>query len=276
MITVFTTALFIILFFILQIFDVYKGKNRVVDDIKPYFEKLIENTDKYKDVGQKFVSDWKAIASTQTQDEFDEYFRLHIKLISRIIKKDKDIDTANSLNITVAMYLLKCENILTRIKGLEYVINIYNNLSDLFIQKSIREGIHDKQINLICCVENEWQNAVYALKIKDLENLKIGLFLRNVLIVAAYTKNETEKEIAQEIGYTMGFILNTQKKQGCIINPFHWCELIYINHNDLFCQNSSQLLSKEILRYEAILNFKLCKGYLLNGQINLVKLTFRT
>lgn len=270
-ITVFTTALFIILFFVLQIFDVYKGKNRVIDDIKPYFEKLIENTDKYKDLGQKFVSDWKAIASTQTQDEFDEYFRLHIKLISRIIKKDKDTDVANVLNETMAMHLLKCENLLTRIKGLEYVINVYNKLSDLFIQKSIREGIPDKKIELICRVENEWQNAVYALKIKDLENLKIGLFLRNVLIVAAYTKNETEKEIAQEIGYTMGFILNTQKKQGCIINPFHWYELININHNDLFCQNSSQRLSKEILRYEAILNFKLCKGYLLNGQIDLVK-----
>lgn len=270
-ITVFTTASFIILFFVLQIFDVYKGKKRVVDDIKPYFEKLIENTDKYKDLGQKFVSDWKAIASTQTQDEFDEYFRLHIKLISRIIKKDKDTDVANVLNETMAMHLLKCENLLTRIKGLEYVINVYNKLSDLFIQESIREGIPDKKIELICRVENEWQNAVYALKIKDLENLKIGLFLRNVLIVAAYTKNETEKEIAQEIGYTMGFILNTQKKQGCIINPFHWCELININHNDLFFQNSSQRLSKEILRYEAILNFKLCKGYLLNGQINLVK-----
>ena len=269
-VTSFTFSTAIILLFVLQIFDVYKGENNVISEIKSYFNKRIEENDKeYKNLGLNFIGDWKNIATVQSQQEFNEYFQLYIKLISKIIINNKDTEIVNFLNISMAKHLLQCDNIQNKIKGIEFVINCYSELSNLFLHKAMNTQILGKPINLICCVEKEWRNTFISLNLRTIENLKVRYFLRNVLLVSAYSNNRVETEITYEIGYSLGFILDIQRRQDYKINSYWWSELV--NHQDFNVQIAPKQISKDFLISLAILNFNVCKGYLLNGQTNLVK-----
>lgn len=268
-VTVFTTSMSIILLFTIQIFEVYKGEINAVADIRSYFEKTIESSKSYKNLGEKFINDWKTLAPNQSPEEFDEYCRLYIKLIYTIINNYNDINALNSLNLSISSYLLKYNDTSTKIRGIEFVINIYCILGELFVNTSNDDYHSDTPVTLIGCIWKEWRDSITSLNLKELEKLKLRSFLRSVLFVATYTNNQQEKEIIYDFGGSLGFLLNTQSKKCCSPNSYWWGEMI--NHHDFFVEEIPQDISEEYLKSMALLNFNISKGYLLNGQTAIVK-----
>ncbi|WP_406038833.1 hypothetical protein [Succinimonas sp.] len=270
--TVFITSISIILIFVIRIFEIFNDQTNAYKEIKNYFSTLIDQDINYSTLGTKFIDDWKKLASSQSYEQFCEYYKLYKKLLSRIINKDRDIDTINSFNTNIAFSLLRHESLSTKKKGVEFVINIYNELSELLVRTKNNPKI-DKPIYLINHVAKDWLETVHALNINEIEHLKIKQFLKNALLLSAYfdnsSNNQSEINVIYEIGYNLGFLLDTHSKYEQNANYYWWGEMI--NHLDYYNSDIPEIILEKYLKINAILNFYICKGYLIHGETKLVK-----
>lgn len=278
-IDIFVMALIIITFSVFEIYALFRGKNITFSEIKEYVEWLIENDAKYKEIGDQYIKYWKSVVSNQSSEEFDSFFEIYIKLIIRILEQEKDINCINSISENMALFLLESESISDKIKGIRFVNDYYNKLWHWINQNpNISPDVHD-QILLITHISHEWYMAVNSLdaetieKIVDFKHLSELVIRISATIGFNYQKKTYEPDAINVIARTMGTCLNKQFSKGNIVNLKIWGNFI----EDRFGYYAFAIPEKSAEYYGdclAIKDFNICYGYLLNGQLEIIKDAF--
>ena len=265
---IFTVSMLLILNLTLTVCSVFLDSNSIKSEVLEYFKHQVQSNSNYKDIGDRFINDWKkAILNNQSQEEYDKHFDLFLSILKRILIQDKytDTETVNSFLEKMALFLLKNENFSTRIKGVFFVINFYKELYEFVNSNEIKNG----EIKLISKVKQEWCEVLKSLDIEYIEkNINIRNFMENVLFISCSLGNNTESETIYYIAGWLGTLLEKISKEKQDINFSFWsnCILRYPHK-----WNVKSSIQSNYLESRNFLNYYVCYGYLLHGYSKLVK-----
>ena len=140
--SIFISSLILIVVSIVEMYEIFKGKKYVEDNIKEYINskfKIIEdtmakeekevkkNTEEIKkgvDIAGEFVEHWKSIVSSQTTEEFEQYSMIFWKIFTFLLH-NKKIDNINSYTESMALSLLQSESQSCKLRGMLFVNDVY-------------------------------------------------------------------------------------------------------------------------------------------------------
>ena len=177
---VFISSLILIVVSIVEMYEIFKGKKYVEDNIKEYINskfKIIEdtmakeekevkkNTEEIKkgvDIAGEFVEHWKSIVSSQTTEEFEQYSMIFWKIFTFLLH-NKKIDNINSYTESMALSLLQSESQSCKLRGMLFVNDVYQEIK-LWIDKhrSLAKTINQR-IELMDRVSAVWYSTLCLL-----------------------------------------------------------------------------------------------------------------
>lgn len=178
--SIFISSLILIVVSIVEMYEIFKGKKYVEDNIKEYINskfKIIEdtmakeekevkkNTEEIKkdvDIAGEFVEHWKSIVSSQTTEEFEQYSMIFWKIFTFLLH-NKKIDNINSYTESMALSLLQSESQSCKLRGMLFVNDVYQEIK-LWIDKhrSLAKTINQR-IELMDRVSAVWYSTLCLL-----------------------------------------------------------------------------------------------------------------
>lgn len=250
--SIFISSLILIVVSIEEIYEVFKGKEYVEDNIKEYInsefkiiedtkvkeekevKENIEDTEEIKkgvEIAGQFVEHWKSIASSQTTKEFEQCSMIFWKIFTFLLH-NKKIDKINSYTESMALSLLQGESQSCKLRGLLFVNDVYRKARE-WIEKKVEEEKKEyinQPIDLIDKVYDSWYFALCSI---DAE-------------ITKQTFIESFGEYAHDI-YNQPDYQNL-KKNNLNDNFYHWFDffsrnVLYIN---LFVKHRRDILQKRI------------------------------
>ena len=263
----------LILISVAEVYSSFKGKNHTSNEIELYVRYLFEEDEKYQNTGKSFLKDWKAIVEKQSLEEFNQYFNLFIILVKRCIRQS-DIRFANSLSEEMSIFLLQHEKESCKIKGIEFVCEYYSQIS-IYLQE-ISGYVKDSsdEIQLITRINYDWCAAIDTLPAEVVERILnwecFSVDVINVGLKAELNNSKPSGEILSVyfISRSWGNYIRKQYQKENLVNDKKWEKLI---SNGVGYNLSSSGLDVLYGNIVARRNFNVCYGYLLYGQVTLVK-----
>ena len=273
---IFTVSMVLILNLSLKVCSAFVDTNSVKNEILDLFQRQIQTGKNYKDVGLRFIEDWKkAISNKQSQEDYDKHFDLFISLLKRIITKEKDTETVNSFLEQMARYLLKSEDFSIRVKGVFFVTKFYKKICDFIKHNEIDEG----EIRLFSKVYNEWWDVVNSLDVEYIEkNINISGFMKDVLLCISClidnsknSNSETEAAAVYFMAKKLGVLLDKFRNKKQNVNLQFWTECITRDPHMWSRPKECTIQIHNYWQAVNLLNFNICCGYLLYGYWKNVK-----
>jgi hypothetical protein len=272
----FFSALVIIVLSIFKIYSAFNGKKDTFREIRDYVVWLFEATKEYEKAGQQYVDDWKRNSCSQSVEEFDEYFNLFFHLIKRILEKEGDINTINSLSENITSFLLIENNKKNQIYGIRFVEKFYSEIWQWISANNEKALAMKGQIHLIDRITHEMYVVIDSMDSEDIEKqIKIRHIFDLAIRVSAcfgYDDRENNSEVSSinRISRTMGGILQRKIEKGNIVDKKWWIYLIN-EHLNYLGPGIPAVSSSFFGEAMALKDFNLCYGFLLSGQAGLVK-----
>ena len=265
-------------FFIKNVYTAFANTSDVLGEIKKYYLDSVKENNNYKYIGEKFIEDWKkAIILRQSKEDFRDYFQLFMKLIIRIMSKDKDLKSVNAFSEIVAKYLLNNENYEIKLTGVYFVFDFYEEINK-WLNKNLNVTNNiPSQISLLSNVDYSLNRVIKSLATEDIEKLLFRNFFVNVLNTAVIFRSKDINELSdlntlQKISSSFGYLLDNQYRRVQTVYTPYWRTLIINSHLEYFlCNNISHDLKKFYYETFAKINFNICKSYLLCGYIDYIK-----
>lgn len=152
--SIFISSLILIVVSIVEMYEVFKGKKYIEDNIKEYINskfKIIEDTKSKEEkevkentedteeikkgieIAGEFVEHWKSIVSSQTTEEFEQYSVIFWKIFIFLLH-NKKIDNINSYTESMALSLLQSESQSCKLRGMLFINDVYQEIK-LWIDK---------------------------------------------------------------------------------------------------------------------------------------------
>ena len=254
--SIFISSLILIVVSIEEIYEVFKGKEYVEDNIKEYInsefkiiedtkvkeekevKENIEDTEEIKkgvEIAGQFVEHWKSIASSQTTKEFEQCSMIFWKIFTFLLH-NKKIDKINSYTESMALSLLQGESQSCKLRGLLFVNDVYRKARE-WIEKKVEEEKKEEKkeyinqpIDLIDKVYDSWYFALCSIDAEITKQTFIESFGEY-----AHDKYNPPK-------------YRTLKKNNLNVNFYHWFDffsrnVLYIN---LFVKHRHDILQERI------------------------------
>ena len=164
---IFITSLITIVLSIGEMYEVFKGKKHAEDTISKHVTDIFEKTqniEKIENYAREYIKNWKAIAVSQSTEEFKEYYDVFFKLIFTLLER-QEIDKINSYTEEVAVNLLQHDSQDCKLRGLLFVNDVYKKTRE-WIEKKVEEEKKEyinQPIDLIDKVYASWYSALYSL-----------------------------------------------------------------------------------------------------------------
>lgn len=173
---IFITSLITIVLSIGEMYEVFKGKKHAEDTISKHVTDIFEKTqniEKIENYAREYIKNWKAIAVSQSTEEFKEYYDVFFKLIFTLLER-QEIDKINSYTEEVAVNLLQHDSQDCKLRGLLFVNDVYKKTREWIEKKVEEEKKKEKEkeekkeyinqpIDLIDKVYASWYSALYSL-----------------------------------------------------------------------------------------------------------------
>ena len=192
---IFITSLITIVLSIGKMYEVFKGKKYAEDKVKEHVTDIFakaQNIEKIEKYAREYIKNWKAIASSQSTEEFKEYYDVFFKLIFTLLECQK-IDKINSYTEEVAVNLLQHDSQDCKIRGLLFVNDVYKKTRE-WIEKKVKEKQKEEKeekkeqkkayinqpIDLIDKVYASWYSALYSLDAEIVKQKFIDSFGQHV------------------------------------------------------------------------------------------------
>lgn len=189
---IFITSSITIVLSIGEMYEVFKGKKYAEDAIKKHMTDIFEkaqNIEKIENYAREYIKNWKAIAASQSTEEFKEYYDVFFKLIFTLLERQK-IDKINSYTEEVAVNLLHHDSQDCKLRGLLFVNDVYKKTRE-WIEKKVKEEKKEKEkeekkeyinqpIDLIDKVYASWYSALYSLDAEIVKQKFIDSFGQDV------------------------------------------------------------------------------------------------
>ena len=272
-------SIFILPFFIKNVYSAFANPSDILGEIKKYYLYLVKENNDYKYIGEKFIEDWKkAVIHRQSKEDFREYFQLFMKLIIRIVSKDKDLKTVNAFSEIMAIHLLNNENYEIKLTGVYYVFDFYAEINKWLSKNQNVANNIPGQISLLSKVYRSFWGVIKSLSTEDIEKLSFRIFFVNVLTTAVIFRSKDINELSdlntlQVISGSLGYLLDNQYRRVQTVNSPYWRTLIINSHIEYNClkDDISHDLKKVYYETLAKINFNICKSYLMCGYIDYIK-----
>ncbi len=275
-IAIFAASLIILVIYILEINDVFKGRDNSLNEIKEYYEWLLKNSKQYEKNGKQFVLDWKSSINVQSSADFNAYFDMFMCMIFQIMENESNLKLVNSFAEEMAVTLLEDDSQTNKIKGIKFIDDYYNRIV-IWVDNNKESASKVKdQIHLIDMVAHEWYVAVKSLDAETIEReVNLKYLAKNVIRLSACLGFDKEKSLSEpnainSIARAWGIILDKLKKRGNVIDPTKWERTLlesYEYHSYGIPEDSIDFFMDSYALYD----FFLCYGYLLNGSTEIVK-----
>ncbi|WP_044936633.1 hypothetical protein [Pseudobutyrivibrio sp. LB2011] len=275
-IALFMGSMIIIVASILEVYGIFRGRRVTLSEIKDYVEFLFENDANYSVVGTCFIDDWKEIVSLQSSEEFENYMSFFHKLLIRIISKEKDTDTLNSLTENIAYYLLSHNTKLCQARGIKFLTNYYERIWRwIFHNQDSAKSINGR-ISLLDRLTHDYYKAMSNIDAEELEDFiewdSFSDYVIRVALCIGFDSSRKSDEISSiySLADVLGYYLKEQYAKNNIVDKKYWESLIA----DKYGYTTSTIpeeLGPIYRQSMAIRDFNVCRGYLMNSLTEFVK-----
>lgn len=279
--TVFFADCVVILVSIFEILSLFEGVRGFQCEIEQYTKWIFTNSDDYNSYGQDFVDDWKDNTAKQSIEDFKAWEKVFLMLIIRMLSKENDIDSLNSISFNMVSYLLKCDNTIYKFRGLLLTRNFYESINLWINQNPDESKKLRKQIHLLDRIFHEWYRAFLLVEQEEIENdIDWDSFSETVIRVAScigYDNNDNMSEMnaINSIAVSLGDIIKNLTYVGKRIDLDKWEKMI----TPIFRYYPFGVPENKVLFYGeslAIKDFNTCYGYIMNGNVEIIKNTIFT
>ena len=274
-IAVFMSSMMLVLISIMEIYAIFKGKRKTLQDIESYVSFLFEDEFLCKTAGEDFIKDWKNVAPTQSKEKFEHYFQLFSELAKRILSNGSQIEILNSMSESMALFLLEHEAKGCRVKGVRFVDEIYDVIWSWITNNKEQATKIKTKISIIDRIPHEWYCAMDSLDAEMFEeNVNFDHFSETIIRVASWIgdakeKSNNELSAINSIARTLGGYVDKQSKQGRILTNKYWENQL----SNRFWYSAYGIPDASVDMYHkamALRDFSVCYGYLLSGRTDLV------
>lgn len=270
---IFVVTLIFIVASIFEVFEFFKGTKGTTDEIERYVEYRLEKGNDYLKYGNQFLIDWKKDSANQSTEEYEKHLKMFFKLIDRLLYLE-DIKNVNSLSEKVSLFLLRDYSKANQLKGLLFICEYYKHICDWIDDNPEKASNINEQIHLIDKVYKKWYSVFSSYDPETIENVvNFRRLSENVIRVAAsigYDENISKSEPHAVYGLAgiLGHYIKMQLRKGEAFDLAKWGYILY-DYYSCFISGIPEKTKDFYSESLAIRDFNICKGYLLNEQINL-------
>lgn len=196
---------------IVEIYSVFGGKRKMQKEIEKYYKHVMQTPSNYQEkleLCSAFIEDWKEIAKTQNEEEFEKYTKLLTEGIGVLLnaKTDQSIKDINKLTHEISINLLSGTAENEKQMGIVFVQEVYRFLWMYILDNKNEEFEFNERITLFGSIVYEFVDAVDSLAAEKIEKIiRIDSFADNILRVSYWIGYDAESSKV-EIGYVNSLI----------------------------------------------------------------------
>ncbi len=275
-ITGFMVAVIIILKSIFDVCDIFRGKQKILNEIEGYVLYLIDNADNRAEVGKNFIYDWKIVAPVQSTEEFNYYSDIFFKLVNAMLANEMQMQNVNSHAEDIALFLLMHDSVTCKMRGICFVGKFYNNLWCWINDNQDVASNLKNTLQLIAKVDNAWYRALNTIDAEMIEqyNFNFNYFSEPIIRVASFTEYALKYDSyrvssVNGLARIIGKYINKQYGKSNIVNSDFWQS--FLTDDGVWYFNNVPKES-EWFYYKslALRDFNLFYGFLVNKQIDYI------
>ncbi|WP_407400402.1 hypothetical protein [Anaerovibrio sp.] len=275
-ITFFIVAVIIILKSIFDVCDIFRGKQKILNEIEVYVLYLIDNADNRAEVCKNFIYDWKNVAPVQSTEDFKFYSGMFFKFVNAMLVNEMQMQNVNSHAEDIALFLLMHDLVTCKMRGICFVGKFYNNLWCWFNDNQDVASNLKNTLQLIAKVDNAWYRALNTIDAEMIEqyNFNFNYFSESIIRVASFTEYALKYDSyrvssVNGLARIIGKYINKQYGKSNIVNSDFWQSILTDDgvwyFNDV-PKESEWFYYKSL----ALRDFNLFYGFLVNKQIDYI------
>lgn len=275
-ITVFIVAVIFILKSIFDVCDIFRGKQKILNEIEAYVLYLIDNADNRAEVCKNFIYDWKNVAPVQSTEDFKFYSGIFFKFVNAMLANEMRMQNVNSHAEDIALFLLTHDSATCKMRGICFVGNFYNNLWCWISENQDAASSLKNTLQLIAKVDNTWYRALNTIDAEMVEqyNFNFNFFSEPIIRVASFTEYAIKYDSyrvssVNGLARIIGKYINKQHRKGNIVNSDFWQSTLTDDGiwyaNDM-PKESGCFYQKSL----ALRDFNLFYGFLVSEQIDYI------
>ena len=282
----FSTGILIIIS-VVELYEIFRGKTDLVDEIKSYLLFVANNSSyifaKKNSIFRKFSKDWAENSSNQAQVEYEEWLEIFKIFVSDLLtyNSDESVELIESACVMKSRCLLNSNSVSDNEKGILFIAEIYEFLSSL-----IRKGQFDIsnvtiKFALFGQVSLDLKEMITNISIERLKKcLDWANLSDDVATTAVFFVNDTDEVIEEFEDIVMfsallGQCLAKQRKKNnelAVVNDTYWRKLISNLH--FYAYGVPSNMEEVYLLHKVDMYFALYAGLIFNGFGFLVKENF--
>lgn len=275
-ITGFIVAVIIILKSIFDVCDIFRGKQKILNEIEGYVLYLIDNADNRAEVGKNFIYDWKIVAPIQSTEEFNYYSGIFFKLVNAMLANEMQMQNVNSHAEEIALFLLTHDSVACKMRGICFVGKFYNNLRSWISENQDAASSLKNTLQLIAKVDSTWYRALDNIDAEVIEQhyFNLNYFLGAIIRVAAFTDYAMQYHLyrvssVNGLARIIGRYINKQHRKGNIVNSDFW-QSVLTDDGDWYSTDIPKESEGFYYKSLALRDFNLFYGFLMSEQIDYV------
>lgn len=266
---------------IVEIYSVFGGKRKMQKEIEKYYKHVMQTPSNYQEkleLCSAFIEDWKEIAKTQNEEEFEKYTKLLTEGIGVLLnaKTDQSIKDINKLTHEISINLLSGTAENEKQMGIVFVQEVYRFLWMYILDNKNEEFEFNERITLFGSIVYEFVDAVDSLAAEKIEKIiRIDSFADNILRVSYWIGYDAESSKV-EIGYVnslirhIGYYLSKQYKRGNPVDEKYWGNSLRSCLYQ-YTANVPTELVEEYANSRCFIQFDYCYSLLMSGETDIVK-----
>lgn len=263
---IFLISIIYIIYSILQMYSIFKGKKNIELEIENYLEYSLINDDEYYEIIEMFIDYWRRIIPSQSKYEYEKYCSFIAIFIHRAITIEDNYLHINSVFEKIILLFLQQDNKSLTIRAFNFIDFYYSLIQNEF---KINEKLVDNKkdsLELVSMVDSELYSALSKLTAEEIErNINFKSIMKTIIttsIIINHDESTLDIQFVISLSKSLGKYLLNQKKKNNFISYDYW-QSQFFEHWDYDLNSSSSYSSVEsvMIKYD----FAIFYGYLYNG-----------